>query len=349
MDTAMVYEESTGDGTRFVYRASSLGQCLNALACARRGITPASVPAELQARFDLGTELEPIILDRLQTKHGFHLYGQQSVVEMGVGTKAIIRGHVDALCAEKFQITHYMGNPATGNEELPDHEVVVVDAKSAAPSGIEKWEKESWQAYPHYAYQQSFYTLVPGYAGVVMAFFDKLTGKMLVDYWPADSLPITKADIIRRVMTVENMARNPDKVFAEPCPKENRYGCGYWRHHPQLEPGQVKGEKLEGVDLDELAELGRMHEDARQRESAAKAEKDELSERIATAFGHQPASVKLTSQTITTFHTVSSVTQWSEIAKAVGMDDAEAAKAKFSTQRTASKLTVKVTPKKEKD
>jgi hypothetical protein len=344
-DANSVYEEVTDTGSHWVYRASSLGGCQNALACARRNLTPASTPQDLQNRFDLGKELEPIILERLRARYGFKLYGYQSVVEMEVGSKVLVRGHVDALADEVFEITHFCGVPVE-NVSVVDREpkpgIVVVDAKSVTTSSIERWLKDNWTAFPHYYWQQSFYVTVPGYSGVVMAFFDKVVGNMVVDYWPVEKLA-TKGDIIRRVLAIENMVKDPKLVFAEPCnPRE--YPCPYFRFHPQLPEGEIHDGVLEGVNTEDLVELGRLHEAARQRMNEAKAEKDELTERITKAFGHKAASLKLSDLTITCFHQGVSVVDWDGLAKKLGMT-VEEAKKEFVSSKPSKTLSVRVSVK----
>src|SRR5690606_24133379 len=92
-DRPIVYTE----GHRRVYRASALGSCLRALVAAGLGMTP-SEPHEVMMRAaEFGTRHDAGILEWLQRHKGFRIVEQQVPVELVVGSRYVLRGHVDAI------------------------------------------------------------------------------------------------------------------------------------------------------------------------------------------------------------------------------------------------------------
>src|SRR3990167_4153134 len=87
----IVYQE----GDKWVYRASAVGRTIRCLLLARKGYTPLSAPDYLEKAAEAGTHYEGIVKARLRTD-GYRIGGEQRFVEIPVGDRAIIRGHLDA-------------------------------------------------------------------------------------------------------------------------------------------------------------------------------------------------------------------------------------------------------------
>jgi hypothetical protein len=337
-DAAIVYEEVGPNGPRFVYRASAaFTACPNALLLARRGVTPSPPPPALQKRFDMGKTMEPIILEQLREKYGFKVYGQQSTVEMDLPGGDIIRGHVDGLTTEDgIDITHVCGQSV---EELegqpsPGYDILVIDAKALAPSGMKQYREKGLKSFPGYYWQQSFYCQVPGYSGVVMAIYDKVDGEMIVDFWPADRLvPLAQL----KVAAMKMVAGKSKKPFEVDCTK--MYPCPYFREHPVTEAKKVKGKIV--ADVDQVTELAEEYADAQQRESQANKDKTEAATKIATLFGKEEGVAPGVGLKLELYHATYSMTHWDRLARDLGMTE-EKCKEKYTDIATSSKLTPRV-------
>src|ERR1700676_396302 len=147
----IVYPETREGKERFVYRAPGLGGCNNALIAARMGIEGSRPPAWMQQRFDVGKDLEPIILNNLHERYGFNLYGFQATCELDVTENALVRGHVDALTECQGELTHMMGKKLPKGSKIVDEmrQIAVVDAKAFTPDMVQKWLKGNWGAFPY--------------------------------------------------------------------------------------------------------------------------------------------------------------------------------------------------------
>ena len=344
-DANIVYPETRQGKETWVYRASGLGGCQNALIAARMGIEGSRPPAWMQQRFDVGKDLEPIILNKLRERYGFALYGMQETCELDVTETAMVRGHVDALTECKGELTHMMGKKLPKGSKIVDEmrQIAVVDAKAFTPDMVQKWLKGNWEAFPYYAWQQAMYVHTFQFHGVIMAVYDKISGEIVVDYWPSEKIPVSLAKIKLKVVGIERaVAKGPQELFAHPC-SPRMFPCPYWQEHPAVEGAPDADGTVTGHD-EEVRELAILYSDAQQREKAANADKVAAGEQIAKLFGGVEAKAALPDWTVSTYHFSYSTTDWAAIGEAVGMD-ADAAKAKFVVSMKSAKLTPKCTAK----
>jgi hypothetical protein len=193
-----------------IYRASALGSCIRRMVAARRGFDPKPPPAKLQAAFDEGHALEPVILNLL-AERGWDLKNPQAEVEFGVGTnpqgqRLIVRGHVDA-----------MGRPPTGGMWMP------VDAKAFAQSTYDNFFATGINAFPHYSWQQSVYAHATYSRSFCLPIFNKDDGQLNVKVF--HTIPHSIRDIKDRIDTIENLATSQADFSSITCPAS--WGCPY--------------------------------------------------------------------------------------------------------------------------
>ncbi len=184
------------EGDCVIYRASALGHCLRSLWAARSNMDRLPIPAVVQQGMDEGTNLEPIILELLFTKHNFTFAdGSQSVVELNLGAwngkTLIVRGKLDEIG------TVSDGGPNQAQHHLP------VDVKAFTNEQVEKYHSGGLAVVPNYDWQQSVYALGYGTKQVYMPIFNKGSWEIelfsLVPITPTHTLE----EIRNRVLEVE--------------------------------------------------------------------------------------------------------------------------------------------------
>lgn len=191
-DRPDVYEENG----LWVFRASSAGHCLKNLIAIRLGVGTMDTPAWLEKAYAEGVENEPVILANLVREHGWTLQedASQNEVELRIGSKVIVRGHVDAKGAHV------------------EHGVRVIEAKALAKSSVEKWERKGWDAFPYYATQLSIYMEATGLPGLFAIGVKEQESREVKTVIPVlvDEPPVATRDIKVR-LTKAAMARElPD-------------------------------------------------------------------------------------------------------------------------------------------
>ena len=90
-----VYVEVIDGKPFYIFRASSLKQPDCIFLRALQGFEAAPPPPYMQAAFDQGNYLEPILTSRYELEHGCEVVNDQREVELPVGSNIIIRGHTD--------------------------------------------------------------------------------------------------------------------------------------------------------------------------------------------------------------------------------------------------------------
>jgi hypothetical protein len=326
-DKPSVYLE---DG-KAIYRASALGNCQNALLLARLGYTGSMPPQWMQDRYDEGNEQEAIIGRKLERDFGFHLYGEQQTMEIDCGSKAMVRGHCDWLNQGPFQVNN-LGSMVAVDVEGP----VVVDAKAFAVSTYAKWRKTQFKGFDYYLWQMSVYAHAIGAVGVVMAVKNKNTSQYLVEYFPTETLR-PMADVICRVLEIEDMATNGVMPFDQPC-SPKMFPCPYFMMHPSAEKRDAP-EQLQSL-VDERQKL---------KQDIAVAEG-----RVASINGQiiklcpEPGTYNTEGFTTTLYRNSSSVTDWEKLALDANTS-IEIIKKEYTIKKPSDKLTVSVTaiPQKE--
>jgi len=335
------------EGDVAIYRASALASCQNRLLMARLGYDGASPPEKMQQRFNAGHDHEPLILRHLED-HGTVVYDRQGTIDIPIGKKAVIRGHIDGLCAGSVYVTSINGRKLVEPEIIEVDGLVIVDAKAFAISTWQKWQNNYWRDFDYYAFQQLAYAIGYGAKGILMAVKNKNTDEHSFDYWEIDAMPITKADIVRKVMMIEKLAERGESALFESACSPVSYPCPYWQFHPDegkvtIKDGDVEGDQ--GLDAIEVLVKERILLDAEAEDIQTR--KSEIDDELRRLYGFKEASAKLGVATVTTYHSSYSAVDWGAIAADL-KSDVETIKKLYSVSQKSEKLSIRVTPKKEK-
>lgn len=247
-----------------VYRASSLGYSLEALVAPHLGFEPVDPPEFLQAAYDEGNRLEPIILETLANDNSWVLWDEQKEITMEVipGVASVV-GHVDAFGAhEPLQTT-----PA------------IIEVKTMADKSWREFTDHGWDSksplIEKYKWQASAYMLTIEMPHVLVA-WNKAEDCLSFTY--AREPFYTISDIASKLQQAEDfIARGvvPDGCEDFPCPF-------YYLHPPKDEVAKVEDESLE--------ELLAAWLEADKEEKAAKAGKDTFRAQILALAGDQAAA-----------------------------------------------------------
>lgn len=115
-----------------IYRASALGYSLCHLVCGELGYQPIAPPDYMQAIFDEGHRLEPIVIDKLRA-NGWQVHDEQLEVELDIipGQTKVV-GHIDGKCVR------------TGGTDirLP---YSVLEVKTLSHKNFLDWKENLWQ------------------------------------------------------------------------------------------------------------------------------------------------------------------------------------------------------------
>jgi hypothetical protein len=260
-DRPNVYLDDTTN--MWVYRASSLGNCVKGLVAARLQYEAFPFPDWLLEKFEQGNAAEPMLIKRfLDYQHGNdtwvmldpetessyvnrdhtfypHVkYGGshdgQFTCEVPVGTTAVIRGHMDGIA------------------ESNAGERVVVECKAFAQSYWDKYQKGGIEAFPYYATQLSLYMHATGLPGLFVVGLKDENGlitdttELIVDRFEKPILPLGK--LKARVAQIEKIAASGEL----PACDQNQYPCQYVYLHDDDEDDNT--EVTVDPDLDVLAE-----------------------------------------------------------------------------------------------
>jgi hypothetical protein len=331
-----------------VYRASSLMSCQNLLLMARLGYDGAAPPADMQRRFDAGHVHEPLILGKYEEMcGGTPVYNRQGTVDVPVGFKALIRGHIDGMVAENIYVDSINGRRLAEGSMIFVNDVVVVDAKALSQAGFEKWKSNQWRDFPYYLWQQYIYAMGFDAAGVLMAVKNKNTDEHVFDYWEFDAMPLNRADVIQRVLMIEKLAeRGEEALFENPCNPVS-YPCPFFMFHPE-DDGKIviKDKDVEG-GLERLEALVARREDVVQRIKDAEAEQADIDDEIRRLYGEQEATAKLDWGTLTVYRSTYRAFDWTALSADLGkpIDDLKEA---YNLKVLSPKLSVRATKRKEK-
>lgn len=255
----------------WVFRASSFFNCDRQLVKVAHGETPHAHPDVIQKAMDEGTEAEPQILAGA-TEHGFRMvtgdefwreewgprdHTGQSVVELKIGSKAVIRCHPDGI-AKRFK------GPVGGNP-LGDHWVVEAKKVKEFPRDLDAL----FAKMPNYPWQFSIEMLGTGLPGLYLLGLWE-DGKITeVRAYPTHIPPIPRGTILKRGMALVKAIESGD----EPACNRAMYPCGFWDDHD----GQPVWAKKETRELtgDQALIVARTLEEAKARYDQAKVEYDE--------------------------------------------------------------------------
>ena len=345
-NAAAVYMEGEGDDAVAVYRASSLMSCQNLLLMARLGYEGAAPPEEMQKRFDAGHYHEPLILGKLE-EMGTTVYNRQGYVDLPVGKKALIRGHIDGMAAGAIYVNAINGRRLAEGTIIDVDGLVIVDAKALSQGGFEKWKANQWRDFPYYEWQQYIYALGFGAVGILMAVKNKNSDDHVFDYWEMEAMSISRADVMKRVLDIEKLAERGESALFESKCNPVSYPCPYFMFHPDDEKITIKDKDVEG-GFDVLEALAVKRADADARIKQAQQERDDVDDEIRRLYGDQEASARLPWGTITVYRSTYSGFDWDALATDTkkSIDDL---KKVYNKKLVSAKLSVRASKKKEKD
>lgn len=264
-----------------IYRASSLGYSLENLVAPHLGYDPIPPPEWLKKKFDEGTAIEPLALDKLRTD-GWDIQDSQpelnSVGDYQIEVElevipgvAIVRGHLDAL----------------GKRSSSNNGIRVVEVKSMNADNWKRFFDYGWKAsvplFEKYKWQASVYMLATGLPLMLVA-------------WNKETEEIARTNITEPFYGISDIARRiakaekyiTDGVIPEGC---QEYPCAYFYLHGE----RVEPEKADGVLDGLLASWLEVDKN----EKAYKREKDTLRAAIVEYVGEEGKAKVKGSQGVT--------------------------------------------------
>jgi hypothetical protein len=201
-----------------LYRASAVGGCPRKLWAARNNNPAKPTTAKMQAIFDRGHELEPIILAALEAK-GWELRNYQGEVLFQVftlpsGTEISIIGHYD--CEARYPMADEYNGMTLWSEWMP------CDVKGFGPDLISEYLSHGLDNLPHYQWQQSIYVIGHETAkSFLMPIWDKENSVLIQSSLYPRFPDITLADIEAKLSSIElayMQSQIPDCTNEFPCP-----------------------------------------------------------------------------------------------------------------------------------
>lgn len=209
-----------------IYRASSIGSCPRKLWAARSGYPAKPTTAKMQAIFDRGHELEPIILDAL-VKKGWELRNHQGevffqVVTLPSNLTISVMGHYD--CEARYPL---IGQVPNHTHDADWSEWYPCDVKGFGPDLVSEYLSHGIDNLPHYQWQQSIYVMGhPTAKAFLMPVWDKEKSELLSSSLYPKIPDITIEDIERKLLEVERAYVNSIQPACT-----NDYPCPYYELH----------------------------------------------------------------------------------------------------------------------
>ena len=245
-----------------IYRASSLGYSLEQLVAPHLGYDAIPPPEWLQAKFDEGTALEPVVIDELRNR-GWFLQDEQLEVEIEVipGVAKVI-GHLDGT-----------GHP----NSLPWG---VIEVKTMAEKSWKDFEVNGWASnsslITKYKWQASAYMLATKKPHYMVA-WNKVTKEIYVEFREAPFYTIS--DIANKLQAAEDAINSG--VIPEGC---TDYPCPYFYLHAPIEAPEPAP-----ADLDTLLDAWR---EANKRKRIYESEESSLRDMIKEYVGEIAGKVR---------------------------------------------------------
>jgi hypothetical protein len=271
-----------------VVRASAIGGCMWELVAHAQQKDAQPYPQFLLNAFARGTELEPIVLGRLE-KLGWTFDGDftQTEGQLGVGPNRVVRFHPDSVGS----------SPNFHHRRL-------VEVKSAAHSQFRKAQLHGVESlFPEYAWQLS--VMMHGLRlPAVWVVVDKDNDELHFQYVDKPLIPL--GEIVKRVKEVYDGAVGEDIVLAEkPCEQPDQFPCRFIHLRPETEREERAAVAVDPADLEAFEQAAWEYDDARAQEAHLKKVKEECRNRLialaeACAVGLQGANEKPALPTLAT-------------------------------------------------
>lgn len=275
----------------WIYRASAVGGSSHVLAAARAGYTPISGDTKWTERRDQymaeGVLHEPDIIARVAAD-GFEMshVGDDDQLELTyeLTPTIAVRVHPDGIAqarhgpAARPVVSQFVEFDIQVSQEF------VLEAKAFSKDVYKTWSSRGFDSpsFRRYAYQLSIQMLATNLPGI-FATKNRDNGEVTWTVYPDP--PISRADILRRLLRIDKGARDGDlnplneKCTEFPCPY-------YFLHGDTIE--QEDGDATNGftiIEDDMLDALCQTLDEAREREKMAKAAMDTARARINELLG----------------------------------------------------------------
>lgn len=243
---------------RWVYRASSLGNCSLALIYDRMGFAQSEPPDMMKKAWAQGNLHELPIIQKFREEYGFTVVDDLSLAQYGTLNQErgqieceipigrnVVRCHPDGVvqCYKTTEHTRRQYGLEIGDR-------FVLEVKAFAASTYAKWKAEGWAGFPYYEWQfatEMISTGLPGVfcIGVKEELDDGTTEISFIDVQFYTEPPKGKIDIVKRVMEIErgaNAAEAGDGLPNDGLCEYAQFPCGHFQRH-----------KLEGVHAPDAA------------------------------------------------------------------------------------------------
>lgn len=248
-DRPSVYKEAD----RWVFRISSLGFCVTHLSAVALGVEGDPVPDNVIRAWANGHIIEELIKFRLREQLGLEVGREQEVVEIPIGSRAMLRGHWDGVisCPSPENLAELIVKyPALTGW---DGSSAVLEAKSIYPGGYEKWIVHRLDAYPTYRLQTALYS---HYCGLPIVFAVQSKGGIMdfdLSYYPRPSPTTGIVLAAKKVQEVLALVAGGEVPM---CGGKSEFGsCQYQRFH-----NEKHEEKKTSVYFDDLVLETQMQE-----------------------------------------------------------------------------------------
>lgn len=284
----IVYRE----GQRTIFRASAFAACIKSLVLARCGVEPAPPAQVLQRAFTRGQEAEPMIMAQCANYFQADVVDMQRQVELPIGKKAAIRGHIDG--AMWIEDRYYPIDAKCFGES---------NFRSNRRGGIENLG----QLGEFYAVQAWTYCMATDASEFVFAVNLADTDEVDFTVYDLDELAeiggISYPKAIAKVAQVEKLSKEGSLLTA-PCEVE-RFGCPYYPFHGGMDEAWWD-DQLSDAEVAVVDALGHALASAREEEARAKAAtsaaRDALSARleaVQSVSSEKGAKLKIEGPTVT--------------------------------------------------
>lgn len=247
---------------RFIYRASSLGGCLKAMAALQLGYTPVETPEFFAGIFKEGRLHEDSIINDL-IESGYQVYDRELQVVFPVTKEIAVVGHIDGKLIE-----------LAGKHRLLEMKTMSADAyKEFANKGWDTpglIQKYKWQVSTYMWATELPLTLIAK---------NRNNGRIM-DLSASEPF-YTKGQIMARVLKAHSYVTTGE--LPDDC--EGGFPCPVPYLHAEPQPAQSKAEDTDGQAPEAVLELVADLRAARAMEAAAKAKARVVKEQLIQAMG----------------------------------------------------------------
>lgn len=214
-----------------IIRASAIGtSCLWELVAAGQGYDQSPVPDTLQAAFDEGHRLEPIINEHLESM-GYEITGHQDEGHLVIAPNLVIRYHPDGFINWKDGLR-------------------ILEDKTMADSSWQRAVRGSvGDIFSEYNWQISVMMHAQQGMKAVWAAWNKgnsdgspTPDKERIHFEPVDTPPISLTQIAEKAMLIRGLVEGEDIVVSgRPCDDPSHYPCRFLYLRPEAETVNMDG------------------------------------------------------------------------------------------------------------